>query len=462
MEIEHIILNNLQSNEDYMRKVLPFLKDDYFLEPSEKKYFTIVRDYIDNYNSLPKQAAIEIEIDKLKINDKEITEIYDLHGLLHNKDYSTNSLEWLLNETESFCKNKSLFLALVQSMQIAEGENNQLTTTAIPDILSDALSVSFDTNIGHDYIDDADERFAFYHQKINRVPFHIELFNDITGGGVEYKTLNCLAAGTGIGKSAVMCDLAANYIKAGYNVLYITNEMAEEKLAKRIDANLMNVPIGDIDNIDQKSWNNKIETLKTTCKGRLKFKEYPPGASHTGHYRYLLKELKLKKNFIPQIVFIDYLNICASSRLKNRADMYMYVKSIAEELRALAVEYNLIVWTATQLNRSGTNNSEVELDNISESMGGPMTFDLLVALIVTEDLAKLGQLKVKQLKNRYGDVFFKNQFIVGYDKPKMRLYDLNNSSPTIVPNSNTANMISKARHGGIGVLANKNINKKRS
>ncbi len=286
MELEQIILSNLQNNEDYMRKVIPFIKPEYFLDTNEKAYFLILSEFIEKYNKLPSKSIMNIEVDKLKITDDSNKALVELtENLFSHNDKEQD--DWLFNETEKFCKDRSLYLALAEALQIFDGENKQLTKTAIPDILSQALSVSFDTNVGHDYIDDADERYDFYHQKSTKIPFDISVLNDITGGGIERKTVNCLAAGTGVGKSAVMCYLAAWYIQQGYNVLYITNEMAEEKLAKRIDANLMNIPIGDIDNINKTEWDKKIAGLKTKCTAKLKFKEYAPGTTHVGHYRFV-------------------------------------------------------------------------------------------------------------------------------------------------------------------------------
>ena len=435
--IEDIILKNLNYNEEYTRQVIPFLKEEYFLNMGDKIYFKALRDYIEKYNTLPTSDSLIIEFKNTKgIADDLVREMS-----LKAKEFEAKSkivieqsTDWLMEKSEEFCKDKALYNALMESITISNGEDKNLSTSAIPEIMSAALAVSFDINVGHDYIADADKRYDYFHKKTAKIPFRVKILNDITEGGAERKTVPVLAAGTGVGKSAMLCDFAAGYVLSGYNVLYITNEMAEEKLAKRIDANLMNIPISDIEAIPKATWDKKIAELdiKIQKGARLKFKEYAPGTAHVGHYRFLLRELKLKQNFVPDIIIVDYMNICASSRMKNRVDMYSYVKSIAEELRAFAVENNVLLWTATQLNREGTVSSDITLANISESMGGPHTFDFLMALIVNDDLAKLGQVKVQQLKNRYSDLQRRPQFTLGYDRPKMKFYDLNNSSMSVV------------------------------
>ena len=431
--IENVILCNLQYNADYTRKVIPFLKKEYFSNPIERLYFERIEDFFKKYNALPTKDAISIDLQSQKVPQSIFDEAIKLakeYELTNKKQ--VQDMAWLLENTERFCKDRSLYNALIEAVSISNGENKKLSTTAIPDILSKALSVSFDTNIGHDYISNADDRYDYYTRKVAKIPFHLDSFNKITGGGAERKTVNVIAAGTGVGKSMFMCDLSANYIKQGFNVLYITLEMAEEKIAQRIDANLMNLNISDVPELSKIMWDDRINTIKTKCLGKLKVKEYPTGSANVGHFRFLLRELKQKQNFIPDVIMVDYLNICGSALVKNKNDLYTYVKSVSEELRGFAVENNIILWTATQLNRDGIDNSDADLKNISESMGGPHTFDLLFALISTEDLAKLGQVLVKQLKNRYGDLFFNNKFNIGIDRAKMKFYDLNIGATSIV------------------------------
>jgi replicative DNA helicase len=348
---ETLILENLINNEDYSRKVFPFLKEEYFTSLHHKLLFQKIQAHFLKYNSLPTKTSLTIEIEQVKnISEdtfkqciKELEEFSDTKSL--------ESIDWLLDTTENFCKDMALYLALAESLSISKDDDKKLSKTAIPELLSKALAVSFDTNVGHSYVDDAEIRYNFFHSAVSKVPFHLDIFNTITNGGCERKTANCLAAGTGIGKSMLLCDFAANYIKNGYNVIYITMEMAEEKIAQRIDANLMNIAIQDIGTIAKPMWDEKIERIKANCKGKLIIKEYPTGSANVGHFRYLIKELKQKQNFVPDIIIIDYLNICSSAKYKDKSNSYGYIKSICEEIRGLAVEQNVVLWSATQLNR---------------------------------------------------------------------------------------------------------------
>jgi len=412
----------------YLRKVIPFLKDEYFIDYSEKKIFQTVVKFVDDYNAPPTEEALNIIIQQ----DKTLTEdaFEKITSLLTSLPEKEKNQEWLLNETEKFCKDKAVYNAIVQSIQIIDGKDKKYTNEAIPDILKDALAVSFDNSVGHDYLKDSESRYDFYHRDEERLPFDLEMFNKISKGGLPNKTLNIALAGTGVGKSLFMCHMAAGALSQGKNVLYITMEMAEERIAERIDANLMNVTMDDLKNIPKQMFDDRISRIKNKTEGKLIIKEYPTASAHAGHFRALLNELNLKKEFRPDIIFIDYLNICASSRFKmsGSVNSYIYIKGIAEELRGLAVEFNVPIVSATQTTRSGYANSDVELTDTSESFGLPATADFMFALISTEDLEKLGQLMVKQLKNRYADPNSHKRFVVGVDRAKMRLYDLDMSA----------------------------------
>lgn len=428
-DIETLILQNLHFNEEYTRTVIPFLKEEYFTDSTTKNFFSLVSEYFGKYNALPTKEVMDIEIANKAKSESVYKEMNALEDMLVESFSETNSVtsqKWLIDETEKFCKDRALFLALAEAAAIAGGQSDSLSTTAIPDILNSALGVSFDVNIGHDYVQDMDIRFEFYKNKIERIPFRLQTLNKITNGGFARKTLNCFAAGTGVGKSMLLCDLAASYVLDGKKVLYITMEMEEKLIGKRIDANLMNIDIGEIDDMPDAVYENKKELIRKKCLGVLKIKEYPTGSAHVGHFKVLLKELKQKSKFIPDVIIVDYMNICASARVKNRSDMYTYVKSIAEELRGFFFENNVIGLTATQLNRSGNNSSDVNIKNVSESMGGPATMDFLGAIISTEDLANMGHVLIKQLKNRYSDVFANNTIALGVDRAKMRFFDLTN------------------------------------
>jgi replicative DNA helicase len=427
MRIETIVLSNLITNEDYCRKVLPFLTREYFHEDVEGTLFTIVKDHITEYNTLP-----SLEIVALTLNELPLAEHIHKMGMEYLKELSgiEKDSKWLLDKTEEFCQEKALHNAIMKSIQVLNGTDKQLTKGAIPQLLSDALGVSFDTHIGHDWLDDFAVRFDFYHLVEKRIAFDLEYFNLITNGGLPNKTLTCILAGTGVGKSLFMCHMAATNLMDGKKVLYITAEMAEERIAERIDANLLDVNIKDLENLDRVTYEKKVEKIRDKTEGRLIIKEYPTATANVGHIRYLLNELKLKRKFIPDIIYIDYLNIMCSQRLKYGANVnsYLYIKSIAEELRGLAVEKDVPIVTATQTTRSGSTNSDPGLEDTSESFGLPATVDFMFAVISSEELASLNQLMVKQLKNRFNDLLSNRRFVVGVDRSKMRLYDVEQSA----------------------------------
>ena len=421
--IETTILRNLIFNETYSRKVIPFIQPNYFEKKSEKIIFDEVVKFIIKYGSAITPEALNIEIEnRTDLSETEIKEIRETSQSLHNAPVEN---QWLLDTTEKWCRDRAIYLALMESIHIADGNDEKKNRDAIPSILSNALAVSFDNHIGHDYLQDYEERYDAYHRKEDRIPFDLEYFNKVTKGGLPNKTLNIALAGTGVGKSLFMCHMASSCVLNGRNVLYITLEMAEEKIAERIDANLLNVPIQQLVELPRQMFENKVTNLAKKTQGTLIIKEYPTASAHSGHFKALLNELSLKKSFRPDIIFIDYLNICASSRHKANSSInsYSYIKSIAEELRGLAVEFNVPIVSATQTTRSGYGNSDVELTDTSESFGLPATADLMFALISTEELEQLGQIMVKQLKNRYNDPTIYKRFIVGIDRAKMRLYD---------------------------------------
>lgn len=426
--IENLILRSLVHNEKYSRKVIPFIEPDYFHDSAEKVLYEEIAQYMVKYNSRPSVEALGIEVENR--HDLTETEVQGIRETLMVFDEVTGTDDWMMDSTEKWCKKQAIYNALMESIAIANGDSQQKTEDAIPSILSDALAVSFDSNVGHDYIENAEERFEFYHRKEDKIPFDIELLNKITKGGLPNKTLNIALAGTGVGKSLFMCHCAASTLMQGKNVLYITCEMAEEKIAERIDANLLNVNIQGLTDLPKQMFDTKIGKLAKKTQGSLVIKEYPTAQAHSGHFKALLNELKLKKNFSPDIIFIDYLNICASSRIKAgaNANSYTLVKSIAEELRGLAVEFDLPIVSATQTTRSGYGNSDVNITDTSESFGLPATADLMIALISTEELEGLGQIMVKQLKNRYNDPTIHKRFVVGIDRAKMRLYDCEQSA----------------------------------
>jgi len=426
--LELTILRNLVYNEDYSRKVIPFIQPEYFEQRSEKVVFEEIVQFIVKYNSAITKEALGIEIENR--TDLTETEIKDIREVCETLNDSVVEKQWLLDTTEKWCRDRAIYLALMESIHIADGNDGKKNRDAIPSILSDALAVSFDNNIGHDYLQNYEERYEFYHRKEDKIGFDLEYFNKITKGGLPNKTLNIALAGTGVGKSLFMCHVASSALLQGRNVLYITLEMAEERIAERIDANLLNVPIQQLVDLPRQMFETKVNSIAKKTQGSLVIKEYPTASAHSGHFKALLNELALKKSFRPHIIFIDYLNICASSRHKanGAANSYSYIKSIAEELRGLAVEFNVPIVSATQTTRSGYGNSDVELTDTSESFGLPATADLMFALISTEELEGLGQIMVKQLKNRYNDPTVFKRFVVGIDRAKMRLYDVEQSA----------------------------------
>ena len=425
--IETTIISNLIYNEEYCRKVLPFIKTQYFNDKKERVVFETVCEFVVKYGKMITKEILHIELDNRKdISDSELA---DSNQIVENISDNSSDYQWLLDTTEKWCRDRAIYLALMESIQIADDESEKQNRDAIPHILSEALSVSFDHNIGHDYIKDFESRFEFYHREEEKIPFDLEFFNKITKGGLPNKTLNVALAGTGVGKSLFMCHLASSVLLQNKNVLYITLEMSEEKIAERIDANLLNVNIQSLMNLSHGDFETKINKLSKKTQGKLIIKEYPTASAHSGHFKSLLNELSLKKSFKPDIIFVDYLNICASSRYKGSAvNSYTYVKSIAEELRGLAVENNVPIVSATQTTRSGYGNSDVDLTDTSESFGLPATADLMFAIISSEELENLGQIMIKQLKNRYNDPTIFKRFVIGIDRAKMRLYDVDQSA----------------------------------
>tara|TARA_B100000927_G_scaffold93335_2_gene75327 strand:- start:1265 stop:2641 length:1377 start_codon:yes stop_codon:yes gene_type:complete len=430
--LELTILRNILTDEKYMRKVLPFVKPDYF-EGIYRILFKEAGKFVGKYNKLPTIETFKIELDQSdRIGGENYTVAVDLLPQLFSSEKIDE--EWLLNNTEKWCQDRAIYNAVMESISIIDGKHESLTKGALPELLQKALGVAFDTNVGHDYIQNVEERWDFYNKQEERIPFDIEYFNKITKGGVPNKTLNIALAGTGVGKSLFMCHVASSALVDGKNVLYITMEMAEERIAERIDANLLNVPIDQLETMPKTMFTEKVKQLSTKTTGQLIIKEYPTGSAHAGHFRALLNELKLKRQFEPDIIFIDYLNICASSRMKGMGgsiNSYNYIKAIAEELRGLAVEFDLPIFSATQTTRSGYSNSDVGLEDTSESFGLPATADLMFALISTEELQQLGQMMVKQLKNRYNDPTQNKRFVIGVDRSKMKLFDVDPNEQTL-------------------------------
>ena len=430
-EIETIILKSLTNNEVFLRKALPHIKKEYF-EKQHQAVYDIFLKFVTKYNKLPTPAILEIEFKESEYTNRPIANdtLTLIRELSNDNDVE---LDWLIESTEKWCKDRAVYLALMESISIVDG-NTDKAEGAIPDILTKALSVTFDTNVGHDYFENVEERYDFYHLKEDKIPFNIELLNTITKGGVPRKSLNIILAGTGVGKSLAMCHFAADALSQGRNVLYITLEMAEEKIAERIDANLFDVDIATLTDLSKDAFINKAHIANQKTHGKLIIKEYPTAVAHVGHFRSLLNELKMKKKFVPEVIYIDYLNICASSRVKGLGgsiNTYSLIKAIAEEIRGLAVEYNVPIWSATQVTRTGFGNSDVEITDTSESFGLPATADLMLALISTEQLESMNQLMVKQLKNRYNDPTENKRFCVGIDRSKMRLYDVEDSAQTL-------------------------------
>lgn len=425
--IEKTILSHLIFTEPYARKVLPFLRDDYFQNQADRTVYKLINSYVEQYNNTPTKEVLQIE---LKNKEGISEQIYQQSKeLIDNLSVDNSDVNWLVDSTEKFCQEKAVYNAIMASIKILD-QKSEMDKGAIPKLLSDALGVSFDVSIGHDYFDNADDRFEFYHRREEHIPFDLDFFNKITKGGLVRKTLNVALAGTGVGKSLFMCHCAAHNLTQGKNVLYITMEMAEEKIAERIDANLLNVTVDELSILPKDAYDKKINRVKEKTVGKLIVKEYPTASAGSAHFRHLINELRIKRNFIPDIIYIDYLNICSSSRIRSGSNVnsYTYVKAIAEELRGLAVEFNLPVVTATQTTRSGYGNSDVELTDTSESFGLPATADLMFALISTEELEDLSQLMVKQLKNRYSDPTIHRRFVIGIDRAKMKLYDCEQSA----------------------------------
>ena len=431
MNLERAIFNNLLNNETYARKTIPFLKPDYFHNRNDKVVFELIDAYVGQYNAFPTKEALLVDLNNRdNISEDQFKECKQIVEEIPDQSDQLSSVDWLVDQTEKFCQDKAIYNAIMQSIQIMDDKTGKLSKGSIPQLLSDALAVSFDTSIGHDFVEDSESRFEFYHRKEERLPFDIDYLNKITRGGLPRKTLNILLAGTGVGKTLAMCHFAASYYASGKNVLYITMEMAEEKIAERIDANLLNTPLDELYMLPKDTYDKRIARLKEKTPGRLIVKEYPTSTAGAANFRHLLNELKIKKNFVPDVVFIDYLNICASSRMKQGANVnsYTYIKAIAEELRGLAVEFNVPIISATQTTRGGYDSSDVGLTDTSESFGLPATADFMVALIATDELKALNQMMVKQLKNRYADPEMYKRFVVGVDRSKMRLYDCEQSA----------------------------------
>ena len=434
--IETTILSNLFHNEDFTRKAMPFIESDYFTNSDESILFGEIEKFVENYKNLPTKDTILIELNSRKDLTEE--QLKNLKLLVAGTNDDKADLQWLLDSTEKWCKDRAVHNAVLSGIKILDNKDQKRTPEAIPGILSDALAVSFDNHIGHDYLQDAEKRFDWYHTKEKRFKFDLDYFNRITKGGVPSKTLNIALAGTGVGKSLFMCHVASSFLTQGKNVLYITLEMAEERIAERIDANLFDISMDDIRDMPKELYDTKVDKLNAKTKGQLIIKEYPTASAHSGHFRALINELSLKKSFKPDVVFIDYLNICASARFKGgNISSYFYVKAIAEELRGLAVEYDMPIFSATQTTRTGFVSTDIGLEDTSESFGLPATADFMFALMSNEELEALGQMKVKQLKNRYNDPSMNRAFIVGVDRAKMRLYDVENNAQNIVDANQT-------------------------
>lgn len=431
MSFEQLIFSNIINNPEYARKVSPFLRSEYFSSREDRVVFEIIDTYINKYQAYPSKEAVAIELSNLTdLNESEFDAAKEVvESISETKDNATQ-LEWLLEKTEKFCQDKAIYNAITKAIQIMDDKNGKFDKGIIPEVLSEALAVSFDTNIGHDFLEDFDKRYEFYHRKEERIPFDIEYFNKITKGGLPRKTLSIIMAPTGVGKSLIMCHMAAANLALGKNVLYITMEMAEEKIAERIDANLINTPLDELGDLPRDVYEKRVARVKDKTTGRLIIKEYPTSCAGSANFRHLLNELKLKKGFVPDIIYIDYLNICSSSRIKNNGNVnsYTYIKTIAEELRGLAVEQNVPIVSATQTNRGGFNNSDIDLTNTSESVGLPATCDMMFAVIQTDELRELGQYMVIQLKNRFSDIDKLKRFMVGVDKSRMKLYNVEESA----------------------------------
>lgn len=460
--IESVILSHLIHDESYCRRVLPFIKSAYFSDESEKIVFDKISDFILKYDTIPSKEALVISI----TNDKQLIDTIEKQAkqLVTGFEYSKVEPKWLIDQTEEWCKDRAIYIALMSSIKIADDKKGKLSRGSIPKLLTDALAVSFDPNIGHSYLDDTDSRYEFYHKVEEKFPFDLECMNKITKNGVPRKTLNVILAGTAVGKSLALCHMAAGYFMAGKNVLYITLEMAEARIAERIDANLLNISLQDLQSIPKDMYDKKIEAIKSKTVGRMIIKEYPTATATVTHFRALLNELYLKKNFVPDVIFVDYLNISASARINNsnHVNSYTYVKSIAEEFRGLAVEQNVPIWTATQTNRQGYVSSDIGLENTSESFGLPATADFMIALSTTEELEQMGQILVKQLKNRYNDISTLRRFVLGIDRSKMRLFDLDDSAQselvdTDMKDKKDASVFDKSKFGSSMMAEKKDL-----
>jgi len=458
--IEIIILSGLITQAEFSRKVLPFIKTEYFASLEERYLFDTIHKYITTYGQLPSISALSIEIENIvDINESAFKSLKELLITVGDSTVDNKELEWLLINTEKFCQDKALYNAIMESIEIMNADKNStthknLSKTSIPSVLTKALAVTFDSKVGHDYIGDSDSRYEHYHEKDEKIPFDIELLNTITNGGLPKKALSIILGGTGTGKSMVMCHFAANNLMDGNNVLYITLEMSELETAKRIDANVFDVDIKDISSMSKTEYHNHVDDIKRKTMGRLIIKEYPTASAHAGHFRFLLDELKLKEKFIPDIIYIDYINICLSMRMKMDGNSYSYIKSIAEEIRGMAVEFNVPIVSATQTNRNAQNSSDVDLTNVSESTGLSSTCDLMLAIISSEQLSELGQLQFKQLKNRYNDVNSPTRFLVGVNKSKMKLFDLETSVQNTIIQSGQS-QVTKPAGGFFGTSKNK-------
>ncbi len=449
LSVERTILGNLVHNDSYVRMTFPFLKSEYFMNNDEQVLFNLIGEHIEKYKNSPSKEVLHIMLnEKENLNEEAYKKVFKLIDEIGATE--DDNIEWLVNTTEKFCQEKAIYNALMDSIHIVDGDGKK-DKGEIPKILTDALSVSFDPSIGHDYFDDSEERFESYHKKESKIEFDLEMLNKITKGGLSRKSLNIVLAGTGVGKSLFMCHCAAANLSAGKNVLYITLEMAEEKIAERIDANLLDVSMEDIAGLTKERYLHKVERVRSKTIGKLVVKEYPTAVAHVGHFRHLLNELSLKKKFLPDIIYVDYLNICSSSRLKGGiVNSYTYVKSIAEELRGLSVEYNVPLVSATQTTRGGYGNSDVELTDTSESFGLPATADLMFALVSTDELEEMNQVMVKQLKNRYNDLTTFRKFVLGIDRAKMRLYDAESSAQDLIMETDDS-VVSKPQQTGWSV-----------
>jgi replicative DNA helicase len=429
VSVENLVLNNLATNEEFSRRALPFIKPEYFGDEAQKLTFEIISEFVTKHTTLPSREALLIELDA-KTGQRQDT-VDRASQLIDSMEKSQDPVDFLLEKAETFCQDKAIINGIHQAIQILDDKKGEVSRGAIPKILSDALAVSFDTNIGHDFLEDAESRYEFYHRTENKIPWRLSYLNKVTKGGIPRKTLSCIMAPTGVGKTIFMCDDACFKLEQGMNVLYITLEMAEERIAERIDANLLDVTLDDLAKLPRDMYLKKMENARKKTTGKLIIKEYPTASAGAAHFRYLLNDLKLKKNFVPDVIYIDYLNICASSRIKlgSNVNSYSYVKAIAEELRGLAIEFDVAIYTATQTNRSGYDNSDIDMTDTSESIGLPMTLDFFGVLIATDELEQMGQIMFKQLKNRFGPIDGKNKrFILGIDRPKMRFFDVDDKA----------------------------------